>query len=83
MIFDDCLSAVDNETEEKILSNLKKEGQQKTSITISHRMSSVQHVDKILVLENGEIVETGNHSELYHKKGIYYEMFEQQLSKPH
>lgn len=81
MIFDDCLSAVDNETEEQILSNLKKEGQQKTSITISHRMSSIQYVDKILVLENGEVIESGNHNELFKNKSVYYEMYKQQLSK--
>ena len=81
LIFDDCLSAVDNETEEKILSSIKKEGERKTTITISHRLSSIQHVDKILVLENGEIAETGTHAKLYEKEGIYYEMYQQQLSK--
>ena len=81
LIFDDCLSAVDNETEEKILSSIKKEGIKKTSITISHRMSSIQHVDKIIVLENGEITEMGTHKELHEKCGIYYEMYQQQLSK--
>jgi len=81
LIFDDCLSAVDNETEEKILSSLKKEGTEKTTITISHRMSSIQHVDKIIVLDNGNIAEMGTHSELFKKCGIYHEMYQQQLSK--
>ena len=67
LIFDDCLSAVDNETEEKILSSLKKEGTEKTTITISHRMSSIQHADKIIVLDNGKIAEMGTHSELFEK----------------
>ena len=81
LIFDDCLSAVDNETEEKILSSLKKEGTEKTTITISHRMSSIQHADKIIVLDNGKIAEMGTHPELFEKSGIYYEMYQQQLSK--
>ena len=81
LIFDDCLSAVDNETEEKILSSLEKEGTEKTTITISHRMSSIQHADKIIVLDNGKIIEMGTHSELFEKGGIYHEMHQQQLSK--
>ncbi|MDC3104090.1 ABC transporter ATP-binding protein/permease, partial [Flavobacteriales bacterium] len=81
LIFDDCLSAVDNETEEKILSSLKKEGTEKTTISISHRMSSIQHADKIIVLDNGKIAEMGTHHELFEKSGIYYEMYQQQLSK--
>ena len=81
LIFDDCLSAVDNETEEKILTSLKKEGIEKTTITISHRMSSIQHADKIIVLDNGKIAEMGTHPELFEKSGIYYEMYHQQLSK--
>lgn len=81
LIFDDCLSAVDNETEEKILASIKKEGVKKTTITISHRMSSIQHVDKIIVLDNGQIAEMGTHNELFEKEGIYFEMYQQQLSK--
>ena len=81
LIFDDCLSAVDNETEEKILSSLEKEGAEKTTITISHRMSSIQHADKIIVLDNGKIAEMGTHSELFEKSGIYHEIYQQQLSK--
>ena len=81
LILDDCLSAVDNETEEKILTSLKKEGTEKTTITISHRMSSIQYADKIIVLDNGKIAEMGTHPELFEKSGIYYEMYQQQLSK--
>jgi len=81
LIFDDCLSAVDNETEEKILASIKKEGVKKTTITISHRISSIQHVDKIIVLDNGQIAEMGTHNELFEKEGIYFEMYQQQLSK--
>ena len=81
LIFDDCLSAVDNETEEKILASIKKEGVKKTTITISHRISSIQHVDKIIVLNNGQIAEMGTHKNLFEKRGIYFEMYQQQLSK--
>ena len=73
------MSAVDNETEEKILSS-KKEGTEKTTITISHRMSSIQHADKIIVLDNGKIAEMGTHYELLEKGGIYNEMYHKQLS---
>ena len=71
----------DNETEEKILSSLKNEGTEKTTITISHRLSSIQHAAKIIVLDNGKIAEMGTHSELFEKGGIYHEMYQQQLSK--
>ena len=81
IIFDDCLSALDNETEEKILSSLKKEFKNKTTITISHRISSIQNADKIIVLDKGKIAEIGTHSELFEKGEIYYEMYQQQLSK--
>tara|TARA_B100000886_G_C20423592_1_gene492789 strand:+ start:1076 stop:2833 length:1758 start_codon:yes stop_codon:yes gene_type:complete len=81
LIFDDCLSALDNETEEKILSSLKKEDIKKTTIIISHRISSIQHADKIIVLDDGKIAEIGIHTELFKKGGIYYEMYQQQLSK--
>jgi ATP-binding cassette subfamily B multidrug efflux pump len=64
LIFDDCLSAVDNETEELILANLKKEMQGKTSIIVSHRISSIRHADLILYLKDGEILEMGTHEAL-------------------
>ena len=81
LIFDDCLSAVDNETEEKIVSQLKSFNQDKTSITISHRLSSIQHVNKIIVIDNGQIAEIGSHQDLMEKKNIYYDMYQQQLSQ--
>lgn len=80
LIFDDCLSAVDNETEETILKEIKKKNQNKTSIIVSHRLSSIQHVDEIIVLDNGEIIEKGTHEELLMNKKVYFEMYEQQLS---
>ena len=78
LIFDDCLSAVDTRTEEEILTNLKRVMENRTSIIIGHRISSVRQADKILVLENGLIVEQGTHDELLNAKGVYFEMNEKQ-----
>ena len=77
-IFDDCLSAVDSDTEQQILGNLKKVTQQKTGIIISHRVSSIQNADEIIVLSGGEIVERGSHAELLLHKGEYYNLFQKQ-----
>ena len=77
-IFDDCLSAVDSDTEQQILSNLKKVTQQKTGIIISHRVSSIQNADEIIVLSSGEIVERGTHAELLAHKGEYLNLFQKQ-----
>jgi ATP-binding cassette, subfamily B, multidrug efflux pump len=79
LIFDDCLSAVDTETEETILNNLKRIMNGRTSIIISHRVSSVKNADYIIVLENGEIAEQGNHRELLGKQGFYYSLYKLQL----
>ncbi len=79
LIFDDCLSAVDTETEEKILNNLKRLIDQRTTLIISHRVSSVKHADRILVLDNGVIIEQGRHDELMEQGGYYRSMYEQQL----
>lgn len=79
LIFDDSLSAVDTETEETILRNLRRIMKDRTSILISHRISTVKHADKIIVLENGSIAESGSHSELINLGGIYAEMYQQQL----
>ncbi|MEE2700083.1 MAG: ABC transporter ATP-binding protein [Bacteroidota bacterium] len=80
-IFDDCLSAVDSNKEQKILANLKKETQKRTSIIISHRISTIQNADLILVLEDGEITEQGKHEELLENKGFYFMIFEKQNKK--
>ncbi|WP_121248972.1 ABC transporter ATP-binding protein [Mucilaginibacter phyllosphaerae] len=79
LIFDDCLSAVDTRTEEEILSNLGRIMQGKTSIIISHRISTIKNADNILVLDNGEIVEQGTHARLMELKGPYFELYEKQL----
>jgi ATP-binding cassette, subfamily B, multidrug efflux pump len=78
LIFDDCLSAVDTETEERILQNLKRIMVDRTTIIISHRVSSVKHCDEILVIDDGRILEQGSHDELMAKKGEYHEIHEQQ-----
>ncbi len=79
LIFDDCLSAVDTETEEIILNNLYNVSKHKTTIIISHRISSVKNADKIIVLDNGKIIQQGSHNELVNKNGYYKVLFEQQL----
>jgi len=82
LILDDCLSAIDTETEDKILNNFKKIMHGKTTIIISHRVSSVMDADTIIVLDGGQIIEQGNHSDLINKKGTYFKLFKlQQLEK--
>lgn len=82
LILDDSLSAVDTDTEERILSNLKKNRQGKTTILIAHRISTIQNADCILVLEDGTACECGTHEELLKQNGIYSEMYhKQQLEK--
>lgn len=78
LILDDALSAVDTDTEEKILKNLKENRRGKTTILIAHRISTIQNADVIVVLEDGEAKECGNHKELMELGGIYKEMFEKQ-----
>ena len=78
LILDDALSAVDARTEKQILSALKAERQEKTTIIAAHRMSSVMNADKIIVFEQGEIIESGTHAELMLKQGWYAQMYKQQ-----
>ena len=79
LIFDDCLSAVDTETEEIILNNLYKISKYKTTVIVSHRVSSVKNADLIIVLEDGKIIQQGSHNELVNYTGYYRELYEQQL----
>ncbi|MBA3681253.1 MAG: ABC transporter ATP-binding protein [Bacteroidetes bacterium] len=78
LIFDDCLSAVDTETEEAILNNLKQEMKNKTAIIVSHRISSLKNADLILYLKDGEIVEMGTHEELLALKKSYFQLHQMQ-----
>lgn len=78
LVFDDCLSAVDSETEHLILEELKRLMVGKTSLIVSHRISSIKHADVILYLKDGEIVESGTHEELLVKKGEYYKLHQLQ-----
>ena len=79
LILDDCLSAVDTETEEIILSNLQRITHNRTTIIVSHRISSIKHADTVLVLEEGKVIQKGTHYELSSKDGFYKELYEQQL----
>lgn len=78
MILDDALSAVDTDTEKKILENLRENRKGKTTILIAHRISTIQGADLIIVLDDGRIREQGNHARLMKQNGIYREMFEKQ-----
>jgi len=81
LVFDDSLSAVDTQTEKQLLENLIKVRKGKTTIIIAHRISSLQHADKIIVLDEGEIVECGKHSELLQEGKLYYHLWEKQQLK--
>ena len=78
LLLDDCLSAVDTDTEEEILKNLKSFTKSKTTIIVSHRISSLKHANKIIVFENGQIVQQGKHSDLIGVNGYYKQLFEKQ-----
>ena len=80
-LFDDCLSAVDTETEEEILSQLKKESKDKTTLIVSHRVSSAKNADRILVLDDGRLLQEGTHEELNSQEGYYKELYINQLSE--
>jgi ATP-binding cassette subfamily B protein len=79
LILDDCLSAVDTKTENTILNSMKKIMKGRTSVVISHRVSSAKLADLIIVLDNGEIVEQGTNEYLMAKNGVYKELYEKQL----
>ena len=79
LVFDDCLSAVDTSTEEQILQNLSRVMAGKSSIFISHRVSTIKNADRILVLDQGRVIEEGTHEELLQHQGAYFELHEKQL----
>ncbi|MDX1328070.1 MAG: ABC transporter ATP-binding protein [Arenibacter sp.] len=80
-LFDDCLSAVDTETEEEILNQLKKESHNKTTLIVSHRVSSAKNADRILILDEGRLLQEGTHEELNSVEGYYKELYSDQLSE--
>jgi len=79
LILDDSLSAVDTQTEEKILNNLKDIMKSCTTIVIAHRISTLKNADEIIVLDDGDIIERGTHEELLDLKGVYNDIYEKQL----
>ncbi|MBP7470279.1 MAG: ABC transporter ATP-binding protein [Flavobacterium sp.] len=81
LLFDDCLSAVDTETEEAILNNLQTICENKTTIIVSHRVSSAKNADRIIILDEGRIVEQGSHNQLINEDGYYAALYLKQLSE--
>jgi ATP-binding cassette subfamily B protein len=80
-LFDDCLSAVDTETEEQILNNLLHISKDKTTIIVSHRVSSAKNADKIIIIDEGQIIQEGTHNQLVNQDGYYAELYAKQLSE--
>jgi len=81
LLLDDCLSAVDTETEETILNNLLSYCKDKTTIIVSHRVSSSKNADKIVIIADGKIIQQGSHNQLINEKGYYSELYSKQLSE--
>ena len=81
LILDDCLSAVDTKTEEKIINNFKSIFKDKTTIIVTHRASAAKNANKIIILDEGKIVEQGTHQELINRAGFYKDLFIKQLSE--
>ncbi|PHR88673.1 MAG: ABC transporter [Leeuwenhoekiella sp.] len=81
LLFDDSLSAVDTETEEEILENIKRIASDKTTILVSHRISSAKNADKIIILEEGQIIQRGTHNDLVNQEGYYQELYRKQLEE--
>ena len=81
LLFDDCLSAVDTETEEQILNNLLKISKDRTTIIVSHRVSSAKNANQIIILEDGKIIQQGSHNQLVNQNGYYKELYYKQLSE--
>lgn len=81
LLLDDCLSAVDTETEERILNNLKDISAKKTTIIVTHRVSSAKNADKIIILNEGEIIEQGSHNQLIAQNGYYTNLYNKQLAE--
>ena len=81
LLLDDCLSAVDTETEEQILHNLLQICKNKTTIIVSHRVSSAKNADKIIIIDEGSIIQQGTHNQLVNQDGYYKDLYYKQLSE--
>ena len=81
MLLDEATSSLDAVTEESIISALDKLGKNRTTIVVAHKFSTIQKADMIIVLDNGELIEHGNHKELLNKEGQYSAMFKAQAQK--
>ncbi len=79
LILDDAVSSVDTDTEEKILGHLKEDRKDKTTIIIAHRISTIQNADRIIVIDEGEVIEKGTHSELLKNEKLYHSLYQKQL----
>ena len=80
-LFDDCFSSLDSDTEEKIISNLNKSFKEKTVVISTHRLSCLKYTDRIIVLEDGKIIQEGNHSKLIEIEGYYKELYNKQMKE--
>lgn len=81
LLLDDCLSAVDTETEEQILNTIERISKNTTTVIVSHRISSVKNADHIIVLEDGQIIQEGTHNQLVRKNGYYKTLYKKQLQE--
>jgi len=82
-ILDEATSALDTETEHTLQNILKEELKNKTVLIIAHRFSSIKIAERVIVLDNGKIIEEGTHEELFNKKGAYYQLYSKQLIQNH
>ena len=80
-LFDDCFSSLDTDTEERLINNLKNRLKNKSVVIVSHRVSCIKHSDKIIVLENGKIIQEGTHKNLINIDGYYKELYNKQNSE--
>ena len=81
LLLDDCLSAVDTETEEKIINHLSSISKNKTTLIVSHRVSTAKNADQIILLDEGKIIQQGTHFQLVNQEGYYKALYEKQLSE--
>jgi subfamily B ATP-binding cassette protein MsbA len=81
LILDEATSALDNKAENQIQQALETVMENRTTLVIAHRLSTIENADKILVMENGRIIEAGNHNELIDKKGLYASLYEKRFDQ--